>query len=378
MTKRKCEHWLKTFVDWMGPRVHVAESYIVFSGLYMLACALRRRVWIPREGLLGSWDCYPHLYLMFVAPPGYGKTTTITLAEELIAENPVLNKSPIGSMPKIAHKLSEVSDNSLYIVAEEFGEFMAKMGKEGYEFLTGAFDGKKKMEIDTFARGLEFSQSPCVNFAAGTTLAWISENMPESVIGGGFAARVIFLYEDQFRWERMYYQDVDFKELNKLKDDLEHDLNIICTDIEGAFDIEKDAMEYVEAWLKTNKPYNRPSKLQGYYTRKKVHLHKLAMLYHISYSNELILNKQDFEVALKFLELSERNLPLIFGQVGKNKYAMDTRSIHQFIIQNGQVSKKEILSQFESVGDVAQLEKLLKHLLDAGRIVSKGALYSTA
>lgn len=368
MTKRSCDHWLKDFVSWMSPRIQVAESYIIWSGLYMLAAAIRRKVWIPREGLLGSWECYPNLYLTFVAPPGYGKTTTIRLAEELFDDNPTVYKAPICTVAVLAKKISEIPDNAIYIVAEEFGEFMMKMGKDGYEFLTGAFDGKRKMEVETISRGIEFSNQPSVNLATGTTPTWIAENMPESVIGGGYAARVIFLYEDEFRFEQMYYPDVDFTELDILKSKLAADLYYISTELSGPFGIEKEAQEYVEAWLKTNKPYSKPPKLQGYFTRKKVHLHKVAMLYHLSYSDDKILTKHDFEMAFSFLQLSERNLHTVFSHIGKNRYTVDTRSILAHIIQNGQVSKQEILSQFDSVGDVQQIEKLLSHLNLAGKI----------
>lgn len=374
---RKCEHWLNTYKDWVAPRVQVQQSYVLWSGLYALSAALKRRVWIPRgNGLLGSWDCYPTLYVIFVAPPGYGKTTTLRFASDLFDDVPTLIPAPTAcSVAVLAKKIAESPDNSLYIIAEEFGEFMSKFGLDGYEFLTGAFDGKKHMTIETISRGIEFSTSPCLVMAAGTTPKWIADKMPESVISGGFAARVIFVYEDTLRFKRLYYDDVNFDELEKYKNALSHDLNHIAINVTGEYDIEKPAKKFMEDWFQSHNPLKQHPKLQSYYQRKHVHAHKIALLWHISYSDDKILTRHDFEAALELLELTEKNLPKVFVGVGKNIHSLDLKTIYEYIKENGQVPKRQILDQFESVATEEGMGKLMKHLLATGRVRVENGCY---
>ena len=348
----------------------------MWGGLFTLACALRRRVFLPKDSGLGSWDCYPHLYMFLVAPPGMRKTTTLNYGAELLEDIPNVIAAPtVSSTAVLAKHLSESPDSSLFIIAEEFGEFMSKSGNEMYEFLTGAFDAKKKLNIETISRGIEFSEKPCVNLGAGTTPNWIAANMPEAMIGAGFASRVIFVYEDSLRRRVLFHTDVNYPELEEKKKDLIHDLTHIAN-LAGTFTITPDAQEFIEVWYREQRPERKSPKLQGYFQRKHVHALKVAMLWHISYSDELIITRHDVEMALALLEMTEAKLDKVFAGVGKNKFAVDIKDIYNYIKENGPVSRSEILSQFESVANNDILLKLLEHLLSTNKIIVAAAQYS--
>lgn len=341
----------------------------MWGGLFTLACATRRRVFVPKNVGLGSWECYPHLYVFLVGPPGMRKTTTLNYGAELLEDIPSVVGAPtVSSTAVLAKKLNDSPDASIYIIAEEFGEFMSKSGNEMYEFLTGAFDAKKKLNIETISRGVEFSEKPCVNLGAGTTPSWIANNMPESMIGAGLASRVVFVYESSLRKRQLFHEDVDWDELDQIKLKLVHDLTHI-SNLAGTFTIEPYAKRYLEDWYQAQKPERRSPKLQGYYQRKHVHALKVAMLWHIAYSDELVITKHDAETALALLEMTEANLDKVFAGVGKNKFAVDTRDIYDYIKENGPVSRPEILSQFESVGSSDLLNKLLEHLIMADKVI---------
>src|SRR3990167_2717416 len=367
---RRLVHWLDTFKAWTLPRSEVQESMILWAGLFSIAAAIRRKVYFPKEAGLGVWDCYPFMYLMFVAPPGMRKTTTLGYSLELFDGLPDLVAGPQAcSQAALSDALFKSPDTSLYIIAEEFSDLLLKSGNEMYEFLTSAFDGRKKFVTSTISRGIEFIENPCINLAAGTTPIWIADNMPESAIGGGYASRVIFLYENKLRRKQLFHDNLDFEELNKLKEDLQHDLRHISKEVAGRFAIDKDAKDFFEAWYQKAEPEKSQPKLQGYYQRKHVHILKLAMLFHLSYSDDLLLSLHDVKMAMKILEETiEIKLPSVFEGVGKNTYSFDMHDISRYIKEKRKVSRKEILSVFRSTATPNLLNELILGMSAMGEI----------
>lgn len=200
----------------------------------------------------------------------------------------------------------------------------------------------------------------------GTTPKWISEHMPASVIGGGFASRVIFIYEDKIRKRQMYYKNlVDMKMINEIEKKLLHDLEHISK-LEGKMDLTDEALDKGEKWYQKMASSNNNEKLNLYLARKHVHVHKLAMVLHFSRSDEMMLEWSDLEAAIGIMEATERNLPKVFHGVGKNPYTFDTKSIVTFVGDNPGVSEKELLRMFEQVATPATLNELIAGCLQMG------------
>ena len=360
---RRCENWLTTFGEWSVPRSEASEQFVFWSGVFCLSAALRRRVYIPKR-YLGSWTCYPHMYIMFVAPAGMRKTTTMGYAIDLLEQVPSLSKGPtFVSSAALIDSLVKSDDCSIYLTCEEFGDIILKTGHEMYEFLTSMFDGKKNIESKTVSRGFEFAIRPCLNLFGATTPEWIASNIPEAVIGGGFASRVIFIYEDKNRQKRMYYTDADWDKFNKMEKDLVSDLNHIALMLEGEFELSKDALDFMENWYQKSSDNHTNKKLRGYIQRKPTHLHKLAQLLHVSYSDDLILYKEDFENAIGILELTEENLPKVFAGVGKNPYTFDMSDIVTYVTMRGIVQESELYSNFSNSATPSQLSDLIAGLV---------------
>jgi hypothetical protein len=367
---RKLSNWLDSFKEWTLPRSEVMESLIIWAGLFSIAAALRRRIWIPKESGLGSWEVFPYIYLMFIANPGMRKTTTLNYALELFDGIPDLTSGPsAASQAALSERLSKSSDTSLYLISEEFSDLLLKSGNEMYEFLTSVFDGRKKFETNTMIRGVEFLENPCINFAAGSTPIWISENMPASAIGGGFASRVIFIYENKLRRKKLFHDDINYEALEELKLSLQDDLRHISKELAGPFTLSKEVKDYAEALYQGFKPEAAHPKVQGYYQRKHVHMLKIAMLLHVSYSDELILTIKDIDDAITILEETvERNLQMVFEGIGKNVYTFDLRDITKYLTEKGPTKRKDLLSQFRSVATPSMLSELLSGLIAMGDI----------
>lgn len=357
------------------PRSEAPSTFILWTGLFTLSSALRRRVQVPKT-LLGGWAAPPNLYVIFVAPPGKArKSTTAGYADDLLDDVPGITRSSTStSQAALMKKIADTDDSSISILSSEFATFILKSGLDMFDFLTDIYDGKKSITNETIGRGFEFANKPCINMLAATTPEWIATGMPESVIGGGFASRVIFIYEDKVRRRQLIYKNLDYTGINRLHDDLKSDLIHIATNIAGDFAFDNVLTEqWINNWYVENADKLPPEqyKLHGYYERKPAHILKVAQLLHVAYSDELVLTQKDLENAITILEQVEKNLPKAFNMIGKNRYTVDMRRILEYIQEKKKVGRRELLSNFYQAATPNLLNELVAGLIQMGAVVSE-------
>jgi len=102
--ERKCKNWLLSFRDWTMPRSEAKETFIFWTGLFTLASAIRRKVYISKE-ILGSWEVAPYLYIFFVAPAGKArKTTTLSYVDDLLLDEMGIKKASAAMTQQVLMK----------------------------------------------------------------------------------------------------------------------------------------------------------------------------------------------------------------------------------------------------------------------------------
>jgi hypothetical protein len=179
-----------------------------------------------------------------------------------------------------------------------------------------------------------------LNFFSATTPGWITENMPEGVITGGFASRVMFVYEEAPRINKMFFDDVlypypDKKEISflDLEKDLVLDLLHITKELSGEFQFSPDGLEYAREWSIQSPPLwiQKNEKLAGYLNRKKTFVAKLAQIHSIASKDELIITAEDWAWGVHACESTEQGLSKIFAGVGKNRYTTEVDKIVAFV-----------------------------------------------
>lgn len=377
--KRRCENWLATFRDWSLPRSEAPESYHLWAGLFTMASVFRRQLKVPKN-ILGGWEVSPTLFVIFVAPPGKArKSTTAGYSEELLREIPVVERCATSiTKEQLLKKLSDSKDSSLSIFSSEFAMFIQKSGFDMYDVLTHLFDANRDVSVETIGRTLDFAEKPCVNLLACTTPDWVANNMPETVIGGGFASRVIFVFEEKSRRYKLIHDEdeLDWEAMKTMKDDLINDL-LHFSSLTGEFTLAPGVGKWLDnedpkhlGWyqhhMNTGSPANY--RLQGYHERKPAHMFKLAMLLHLSYSDELIITQNDIDAALSILESLELKLPRTFENIGKNPYATDIMRILDLIRTKGEVSMRDVLRQFYQAAEAWKLKDMIQGLVDMGEV----------
>lgn len=372
---RLCENWLVDFLRWTIPRSAAKESYIFWTGLFTLACVLRRHVKVGKE-YLGSWECYPYMYLIFLGPPGNMKTTTVNYNVELLDEVPGLTSTPDQiTVQKLASALSEAEECAMWINAGELSEFIAKSGMDMWSFLTKAFDGAKRISVGTHIRDIELAEKPCINLLGASTLETLGEILPQSAMDGGFGRRCIFIHEDAPRRKKLIYTDVDVKQIYENHfSPLVHDLKFIANNLYGDFQLTKEAQIKIDQWDKDGAGYNRRNgkmnRLKGYYQTKPAFVFKLAMLLKIAdrdiiHKDQLILEWKDLEEGIQVIESIEPNMNTVVGGMGRNVYKTDIKTILEYIKENGPVMLSTVLMEFSSTAEPEKLNELINGLSSA-------------
>lgn len=361
---RKTKNWIEAFNAWSLPRSESPETFHTFGAYFALSAIIKRKTKITKK-LLGRYDVYPTLYIMFIGPAGGPrKSTSMDDAMEILDEFPTITKAADAPSKEILIKrIADSPDSSVVIPSSEFGQFIMKSGYEMYEVLTNLFDNRKTLSQDTFARSLELAKDPCGVLLGCTTPDWIAENMPESVVGGGFASRVIFVFEESVRKRRLFYddQDLDFASLKK---DLVADAFDIANNCAGEFAFSKEGKEYLRDWYESGKyrakhQVTGNTRLDGYFNRKHIHAMKLAMIQSIAESNKLILELHHIQKGIEDLEEAEKKLPQTFKHIGKNEYVTDVDRIKDYIIANGKVERKQLIREFIHVAAPEKLAELI-------------------
>lgn len=342
------------------------------AGLFTLSCAIRKHVRIPGKGLLGGWDCYPNVYTILVGDPGIArKSSTLDFGERLLMKIPNVPAAPTEiSQAALMQALAESPDGSLYIAATELEELVRKTSKEMYGFLTSGFDVRRPIRSRTIGRGNEVVENPCINMFACTTPSWIKENMPASVIGGGFASRTIFVYEKEPRQLEIFYEHLDWAKLEALEPLLLHDLEHI-SGIKGNFTISQDLIEQIRNWYKTDLQTELKAadpRNKGYYARKHVQMLKYAMILHLAREDSLELKEVDVEAALSLLNGIEQNMFEVFGYIGKNVYNQDIDSIRDYLKINKKAPRSELTTVFQANAEPSKLLGLLEFLVIQGEV----------
>ncbi len=379
MSQRKCDDFLGTFMSWVLPRTEARESYILYSGIFCVAAALRRQVSISKD-YLGGWTCFPTMYILFVGPPGAPrKTSTMKFANTLLDRvQDLYAGGSILTQAALMQEMSEGStDGSIYLTVGEFSDLVMKSKQDQYEFLTSAFDGAKEIRAKTIGRGEEVVHNPCINLLAATTPKWLGANLTEEQIGGGFSSRVLFIFEDAARRKKLFYDsEIDQKEFDAIEELLLHDLRRIAK-LKGEFKFTTVSKKLVTDWYSRHDPSKASVHVRGYSERKATHLLKMMMICSASRSDDLTISKEDFHVALKYLGVIEKKLPLVFAGIGKNIYKLDQEEILKMllIVEKKGMKTSTLIKELLSVGTESVILELVSTLASSRLIDMKDSIW---
>lgn len=379
MASRRLKHWLKAYLQYTSYN-ESPDIFHFWTGIGTLAGALRRKVYIDQEYF--QWT--PNFYIIFVAPSGVvSKSTTIHIGLSLLREisdihfgpNAITWQALVSALAASTQGI-QMDDGSIYPMScltfgsSEFGTLLDPRDRAMVDLLVDLWDGQqgvwRKM---TKSAGDDAIANPWLNILACTTPTWMAENIPKSMIGGGFTSRCVFVYADKKRQLVAYPKLAVPQNINKLKEDLIHDLEAISI-LKGEFELTADAIEYGIEWYK-NLHDNPPLELiqsgfDGYLARKQGHIHKVAMVLSASQRDNLVIEKNDLEAASILADELEQYMPLVFKAIRTTPVMENAERIVDMVKSHKSLTRTALYRQFFHIMPVREFNEALDSAVHAG------------
>jgi hypothetical protein len=329
MNQRKFSNWLHAYVHYTK-HSEAPTTMHLWTGIWTIAGALRRRVWIDQ----GYFQWTPNVYIILVAPPGIvSKSTTLSHGAKLLRQVEGIKFGPdavtwqslvqalAGACEEVLmpddmfHAMSCVS-----IASSEFGTLFNPNDREMVDVFVSLWDGQVGVwEKQTKTQGSDRIVNPWINMAACTTPGWIAGNFPEYLVGGGFTSRCLFVYAEEKQNLVAYPGEKVDPEFKQIQENLVHDLTQIAA-IAGPYTLDDEAKEFGVTWYEEHyanriKHLDNP-RFGGYLARKQTHIHKIAMVLAAAESDVRIIRKAHLEGALQLVTGLEENMPKVFDLIG--------------------------------------------------------------
>jgi len=352
---RKLKDWLQGYVEYTKYS-EAPLSFHFWTGVSTIAAALQRRVWIDQ----GYFQWIPNFYIILVAPPGVAtKSVTISIGTKMLRELNTIRFGPnVITWQALVQSLAAstemfeldgeyITQSALHINASELGTFLNPQDREMVDILVDLWDGRAEpFRKVTKMSGTDIIHNPCLNIIAATTPAWLTGYMPEHFIGGGLTSRCIFLFA-QKKAQLIPYPASHFgKENQELYGKLIHDLEQIAM-LAGPVTMTPEAQAWGKEWYEHHWTSPPPSALNsdryaGYLSRKQTHIHKLAIVLMAARRDELVLTLDDLQNAEQLVSSTEKQLPVVFDEVGKTSEGKAISELVQLVHRAGSIEVGEL------------------------------------
>jgi len=351
--KRNYPDWLTAFMSYAGHGEAPQHMYF-WTGVSAIAGALKRKVWIDQAYF--KW--YPNFYICLVAPPGIvSKSTTAGIGMNLLRRVPDTKFGPdVVTWPALVTAFAENTSafeyrgeylpmSALTLESSEFGNLLDPSDKQMVDLLVSLWDGKQGVfEKTTKHSGCDHVENPWINLIACTTPAWIADNFPEYMIGGGFTSRTIFVYADAKAKYVAYPRRHVPADLSSIEDKLVADLTAIST-ITGEYVLSDEAEDWGERWYKmhyTQRASNLdPERFGGYIARKQTHIHKLGMVLAASEGDTLTITRAHLETAYAMVTDLEPDMGFVFSKIGRSDTSLYAEKLVAFVHSVGKIPYQE-------------------------------------
>lgn len=378
---RHLSNWLAAYQEYAS--VSEAPRLVHFwAGVSAVAGALRRKVWFDQV----KFRWYPSFYIVIVGPPGIiTKSTTADGSMDLLKQVPGIKFGPDSiTWQRIVQAFAESQEmfeyppgefspmSAVTYLASEFGNLINFEDKDMVNLLITLWDGRNTYAKETKTSGSDVVEGPWVNILACTTPKWISANMNENTIGGGFTSRCIFVYGEKKEKTVAYIDEMiqDMERYTTLRSSLVHDLEHIAASICGPYHLTPDARAWGKAWYEHlwAKVYaiDKPDYVNNYLARKQAHLHKLGMVLAASQRDERVITEEDLRIAEMMLNQTEADFGKVFGKIGQTNEAAQAETLLTIVKAKGEIAFHELSRAAQTYfTDAEKIASLTKAWSDA-------------
>ena len=387
MSERHFNNWFEAYLQYTE-HSEAPEAFHFWTGVSVVAGALRRRVWID----MGYFQWTPNFYIIFVAPPGIvSKSITASIGMKLLREIPGIHFGPdVVTWQALVQSMAESTEqveiegifypmSCITISSSEFGTFLNPNDREMVDVLTSLWDGQiGAWKKATKTQGADTIQNPWINVVACTTPSWIAGNMPEYIISGGFMSRCIVIFADTKRKLVAYPKDEMPEDFSELERKLIHDLELISM-MFGEYHLSKEAKNWGVNWYEEH--YKRilshavSDQIQGYMARKQTHVHKLAMVLSAAKHTGTTIELAELKEAVSIVTNLETDMQYIFQTISASPETQHASELLTIVRRYKSISQANLFRLLFHKMTYSEFKQALESAVAADHIlmVSDGA-----
>lgn len=261
--------------------------------------------------------------------------------------------------------------NSFCFVSTELSNLIKKGSDSIVNLMLEAYDCCERYEYRTKHHGKDCVHRVCLNFAAGTTPDYMARTFDDSLLNEGISSRSFFIFAFNKRFYRL--------ETGAHSEDQLHSKATILAWIRqlstlyGEVKLTPEARDFLKSWYENIHPHSRPNKdpkMVHYYSRKELHVLKVAMALHFSNSLDLELTLKDITDALDVLEHAEKRMHLALQVGTQNPLANVARKIVRWFTarNNERATQNDIVSTFYTEARTADLVEVLQFMVQTNKL----------
>ncbi len=373
------------FFDLYFAYVGKTECPRVFHRWTAISCVsalIGRDIFMP----FGHSEIYPSVYVMLMGAPGTRKSTAIKIGQKLVqtigydhfsadrTSKEALWLDMQSEQEKnmeayLGEGLEELEINiptELYIVADEFNDFMGVRNEEFQTALTKMWDSLPEYKTRVKNSASASIYKPTVNILGGNTPSGLSKGFGVEAINGGFFSRVLFIHAEATGIKIAFPEsppgDIKLQLLSRLRR---------VADLEGGIQLSTETKQLLSSIY--HKYPGIPDRRFNYYqTRRHTNLLKLCIVMAAT-RNTLALSVEDVIKANTLLHVTELQMPQAFGEFGLAKNAEVTNTVMEIIrtaTKRGKpISAHDIWKQvYQDLSDQKDLSQILSGLVKADKV----------
>ncbi len=370
--------FLSSFITYLEG-TEVPEAFALWCGVAGVGCALGRRVWLD----MSAFKIYPNEYIVLVAGSGRcRKSTAIRAIERLCYElDPLPNmisqklttEALIEAIRIVDEERKTVKSCVGYVFVDEFTNFINRRSLEQglNDLLTPLWDCTERYEYRTRGRGTEDIRKACLGILGGTTPQSLREAIPEQMITGGLASRIVFVYSREPRQRTA-------KAL--LRDDLE---KYLVSELQrmhllkGEMTLSNEAdVYYVKAYEGVGGIADEMDSCDdddprsGFLSRKHTHILKLGLMLSAVEGKDMVIHERHLIGAETILRTCERGHGSILRLMTTSMKGSSQQFVFNKIAKKGEsgISRTELMRLISHKIDAKELSEIISTLRIAGMI----------
>lgn len=337
----------------------------------------------------GVGNIQPNLFILYVGPPGIKKSTAKDFARNLIREV-ATKEHPIPMAPSSTSKEAFVdfmanpkspcqmvykwkdkprTYTKCSIFANEFVNLVQVGGDPlaWIQVLTDIYDPQPNYDVSTISRGAKEIPYPYLTLLGCMTPELTRSLINENALSGGFSRRVLYIYGNKNG--PPVPRPITTPEQVEAKKYLIQHCREVQT-LQGKFEFTPDGLKAYDEWYYRNYAeleQATSAAVVNFLQSKAVIVTKVAMLSRLSWSKELLIDREDVELAVAMVTSAQQHIDTIFSGVGRNPHASTQAGIAALVRTQCNrppfyITKKKIYAAYLGQASTRDIDSLLTQM----------------